>query len=218
MKKLVSCLLVGVLAVGCMGTSVFAETEGTDTGELEVVQGTFIEANDESLIDPGIPTVRGSRTPNDGFRYIFNRYSSSSNTRVSKFKELGRVQYENQSSAPVTLQYTQKNTTTATWTVGANISAETTIKAPFLAEVQAKVGGSISDSNTVSSSTTILTSTTVPARTNTRIIRYQGGVTTGGTLYWDKRSQAGSLIGTYSESAGGTVVDKNAITFQSSNY
>lgn len=149
--------------------------------------------------------------PKDSYRYVFSRYTSSSNSKNIRYNRLGDFSVYNSGSSSVTGQYIQQSSKVTSWTVGSNIAAETSIGNSFLAEVKAKLGMSTSRSKTTTAGTSHGVTFSVPAKKTVVATAYRYGGKSSGKLVWNKYSPSGSLVGVYTESANGTAVDSNGV-------
>lgn len=159
---------------------------------------------DTSLIMPKAP-------PKDSFRYVFSNYTSSSNSKNIRYNRLGTFTVYNAGNSSVGGQYTQQSSKVTSWTVGTNISSDTSVGNSFLAEVRAKLGMTTTRSKTTSAGTSHGVTFTVPAKKTVEAVAYRYGGKSSGKLVWNKYSSSGSLVGVYTESANGTAVDSNGV-------
>lgn len=156
--------------------------------------------------------------PNDGYLYVFDYYDASNNQRNWYFKNNGIFRFTNNTNQPTPVTYTQESTVTTTWNVTGSVSAEYTVGNGFLAGVTAKAGISVGRDKTWYSGRSYGVSQDVPAHTVVYITNYQVGVDTYGTLYWKRYTPSGmTMIGYYTESAGGTVIDEQDLNIEISN-
>ncbi|MCP3772017.1 hypothetical protein NLX71_01610 [Paenibacillus sp. MZ04-78.2] len=153
--------------------------------------------------------------PSDGFVYVFSTYNPNYVTKDWRYQNLGTFRYQNSTSAPATIQYEQTYTTAGKWNVGVNISGKSEIKAAFLAKLEVAVGGSWGYERQWTSGTKYGANQTVNPNTTIYLTNYQVGANTSGLLVWKKYSPSGtSLLGTYTETAGGYAVSMSDLNIE----
>ncbi|PZD96547.1 hypothetical protein DNH61_07020 [Paenibacillus sambharensis] len=151
----------------------------------------------------------------DGYTYSFDSYQPNITTRDWRYKNLGTFRYVNGLSTVATIQYEQQNSTTGTWSVGANISGSTTIKAAFLGKISVEIGGSWDTSREWTKGTKYGASQPIPAKTTAYLTNYQVAANSKGVLVWKKYAPGGtSQVGQYTETAGGYAVSKSDINVE----
>lgn len=147
--------------------------------------------------------------PNDGFVYTFSHYDLDRTSRDWHYRSAGTVRIQNDLSVPGTYTYEQQNNTTVNWSVSSSISGNTTIGNSFIGKIEYEMGISVGRSKTWSKGTKYGVSQTLPAKSIVYITNYAVAVEGRGSLVYEKRSPAGSLLGYYYENAGGWTISQN---------
>lgn len=151
--------------------------------------------------------------PADGYTYVPEGYFVSNPSPNYKYKVAGVMRMENKSST-LTLKdvtYTQQSTVENFWNVGLSISGNATFKTSFLGKLAVTMGGTYDKSKKYSTGTTYSTKVDIPPKTIAYLTNYTVGMYDKGTVRWKKYTKSGTLVGYYSESAGGTAVSKSSI-------
>ncbi|EJW15163.1 hypothetical protein M5X00_10515 [Paenibacillus alvei] len=144
--------------------------------------------------------------PNDGYKYAFDRYDASRNSKDWNYKSTGTIRVNNALSTSATLSYTQQTTTETTWNVSSAISAKAEVKAGFLAGIEASTSVQVDSTRKWIKGTSYGVGVTVAPKTTAYLTNYAVGVNSNGKLIYKKYASSGSQIGIYEEAIGGTVV------------
>lgn len=234
-KKVITLIMLGMIL---SSTSVFAQENTSiptkiqkkveqnieeSKNELKEIKAWETDVNGNLIeVTPKSDTFKTRMPPSNGYRYLFNKYYSSTNNKNYRFSQVGTYRISNGTSSAISATYTQQSDVQTSWNVSSNVSAEATIGNSFIGEIKAKVGGSVDRTKTWKTGTTISTSYTVPSKTVVYLTNYQVGVYSSGTLTWSKYDAAsGANVGTYTETANGTAVstsDVNIELTQSSSF
>ncbi|MDP9750676.1 hypothetical protein [Thermoanaerobacter pentosaceus] len=153
--------------------------------------------------------------PNDGYIYVFDHYDPNYASKNWHYASAGTYRLANYTNTPINGTYKQLNTKQIYWNVSANVSGETTVGNGFLAGIKLKTGVEVDRSQTWYAGKEYGVAFTVPPRTVYYLTNYQVGINSSGLLYWKKYSPSGtSWLGWYTETAGGTVIDKDDINIE----
>lgn len=194
-----------------------AAIDASSTSGLNIMASNTLPVLDTNSSSDTTTTLKKNTAK---YNYVFRGYSPTKYSNVDYFRLLGEATQANSTSSPVKLSYTQNQTKTVKWDVSGNISASASISSKFIGKIETKIGGSVTRSSTVGASSSISSSTTVPANTRVTIQAYQKGYRSSGSLVWDvypRSSSAGTMgspVGTYTESASGTVLKPSSFTFR----
>lgn len=147
--------------------------------------------------------------PNDGYKYAFDRYDASRNSKDWTYKSTGTIRVNNALDKPATLSYTQQTTTETKWNVSSSISAKTELSLGFLAGVEASTSLQVDSTKTWTKGTTYGVGIEVSAKTTAYLTNYAVGINSNGKFIYKKYASSGSQVGIYEETAGGTVISKD---------
>lgn len=232
------CIVFMIVCLILVNTNlVFASTESNDltTGVPE----SILKKADSKVIRHEIPEIKAWETdaegntieivpknmklisnetinlfspPNDGYIYKFTKYVSQNATKNWYYENLGTFRFSNRTQTPVNnVNYTQERQRQSQWSVSGNISGSTAVKVKFLAEIKVQLGVEGSYSRTWQKNFTYGASYTVPPMTTYYLTNYQVGLNSNGYLVYDKWHPEGYIVGTYTESCGGTAVSTSDV-------
>ncbi|GJM80385.1 hypothetical protein HMSSN139_28810 [Paenibacillus sp. HMSSN-139] len=150
----------------------------------------------------------------DGFTYLFDGYVPSSVVRDWHYQNLGIYRYVNATGAEASIQYEQQETKYGKWNVSANISGKTEFKVPFLTKLEVTIGGSWGMERGWQKNVKYGAIQKVNPNTTVYLTNYQVAANASGKLQWKKYSPSGTLVGVYTESAGGYAVSLSDVNIE----
>ncbi|WP_342478819.1 hypothetical protein NYE24_12895 [Paenibacillus sp. FSL H7-0350] len=160
-------------------------------------------------------TIGTQSWSDSNYTYAFDGWALSS-TQLDDYRfYVSKVSIDNHSSQPLPLKYTQQNSITTQWSVGANISAEAEFGPSFLSSLTVSLGGNWSKSKTSYASTTIeMGPVNVPSGWAASFTKYQGGGYGQGQARWKKYIKGtSSLVGLYYTGESGWAVNDSVTKY-----
>ncbi|KZZ84847.1 hypothetical protein [Bacillus sp. SJS] len=182
----------------------------TNTGvqPISTVDYNLLGSVTSTGVEPAyIINARGS-----GTRYVYESFTMSSTSPVTKAHYVSRVGFENRTTKAVPLEYSQQNSETVDWRVSSNITAEASLGNKFLADLKASTSVEVEKQKNVASSNTVTFTIEIPVNKYGKITRWKDGQKGVGTARYKKYIN-GTHVGMRSERASGSGV-KNADEYE----